>query len=244
MITNSLFPHITLPTRLSEKSGSLIDHVYCKFTPNLSDVSACILTSGLSDHFPYCISINQKRVKHIFINNMTNDIIKKLKLEIKNANLLNQINIDQHTDPNINYVVIEDVLIAAKLKHVSRKRVKFNKFKHKKTEWITKGIIRSIKRRDELYREFKKTPTDSSNNKARKINLRTYNVTIKRSIFIAKKRYYHYIFQKYSSNIKNTWSIIKNLLHKKKKSNLLPNKIKIDNILNENIEVITNSFNK
>ena len=160
------------------------------------------------------------------------------------SNLLNQINIDQNTDPNLNYGVIEDVLFAAQLKHVSRKRVNFNKFQHKKTEWITKGIIRSIKRRDELYREFKKTPTDSSNYEARKINLRTYNVIIKRSIFIAKKTYYHHIFQKYSSDIKNTWSIITNILHKKKKSNLLPNKIKINNILNENIEVITNSFNK
>ena len=101
-----------------------------------------------------------------------------------------------------------------------------------------------MKRRDELYKEFKKTPTDSSNYEARKINLRTYNVIIKRSIFIAKKTYYHHIFQKYSSDIKNTWSIIKNLLHKKKKSNLSPNKIKMKNTLNENIEVIANSFNK
>ena len=62
---------------------------------------------------------------------MTNKNINHFKLEIKNANLLNQINIHQHTDPNINYGVIE-VLIDAKLKDVSRKRVKFNKFKHKK----------------------------------------------------------------------------------------------------------------
>ena len=137
MITNSLFPHITLPTRLSGKSGSHIDNFYCKFTPNVSDVSACILTSGLSDHFPYCISINitcpkTTRIKNVYINNMTNKNINNFKLEIKNANLLHQINIDQHTDPNINYGVIEDVLIAAKLKHVLRKRVKFNKLKHKK----------------------------------------------------------------------------------------------------------------
>ena len=136
MITNSLYPHITLPTRLSEKSVYLIGNFYCKFTPNVSDVSACILTSGLSDHFPYCISINitcpkAPRVKDVYINNLTKDNIKNFKLEIKNANLLDQINIDQHTDPNINYGVIEDVLIAAKLKHVSRKRVKFSKFKHK-----------------------------------------------------------------------------------------------------------------
>ena len=137
MITNSLFPHITLPTRLSKKSGSPIDNFYCKFTPNVSDASACILTSGLLDHFPYCISINitcpkTLRIKSVYINNKTNKNIYNFKLEIKNANLLNQINIDQHTDPNINYGVIEDVLIAAELKHVSSKRVKFNKFKHKK----------------------------------------------------------------------------------------------------------------
>ena len=50
---------------------------------------------------------------------MTNDNIKNFKLEIKNANLLNQINIDQHTDPNLNYGVIEDVLIAAKLTRIA-----------------------------------------------------------------------------------------------------------------------------
>ena len=168
---------------------------------------------------------------------MTNDNIKNFKLEIKNANLLNQINIDQHTHPNINYGVI-----AAKLKHVLRKRAKFNKFKHKKTEWITKGIIRSIKRRDELYREFKKTPTDSSNYEARKINLRTYNVIIKRSIFIAKKTYYHHIFPKIFFRHKKY--VVYNKKPIAQKKNLSPDKIKIDHILNENLEVITNSFNK
>ena len=44
---------------------------------------------------------------------MTHENIENFKLEIKKANLLNQINIDQHTDPNINYDVIENVLIAA-----------------------------------------------------------------------------------------------------------------------------------
>ena len=133
MITNSLFPHITVPTRLLEKISSLIDNFYCKFTPNVSDVSACILTSGLSDHFPYCISINITcPKKSVYINNMTNKNKNNFKLEIKNANLTNQISIDPHTDPNINDGVIEDVLIAAKLKHVSRKRFKLNKFKHKK----------------------------------------------------------------------------------------------------------------
>ena len=40
------------------------------------------------------------------------------------------------------------------------------------------------------------------------------------------------------------WSVIKNLLDKQKKSNLLPDKMNINNILTENIEVIANSLEK
>ena len=47
MMTNSIFPHIALPTRLSEKSGSLIDNFYCKF------ITLCIWCIGLySNQWP------------------------------------------------------------------------------------------------------------------------------------------------------------------------------------------------
>ena len=56
--SHSFYSHSTLPTTLSEKSGSLIDNLFCKLTFNLIDTSACILTSSISDHFPYLLSIN------------------------------------------------------------------------------------------------------------------------------------------------------------------------------------------
>ena len=40
--------------------------------------------------------------------------------------------------------------------------VKFKKYKHKKCNWITKGIIKSIKYRDNLYKKLKLTAHDSS----------------------------------------------------------------------------------
>ena len=39
--------------------------------------------------------------------------------------------------------------------------VKFNKRKHKRTKWITSGIIKSINNRDNLYRKLKETSPDS-----------------------------------------------------------------------------------
>ena len=41
------------------------------------------------------------------------------------------------------------------------KLVKFNKYKHKKSMWITQGILRSIQYRDKLYKQLKFTYPNS-----------------------------------------------------------------------------------
>ena len=53
-----------------------------------------------------------------------------------------------------------------------------------KTEWITARIVKSIKRRDTLYRNLKHTPTNSLDYEQKEKYLRTLNV-------IPKKKYFH-----------------------------------------------------
>ena len=53
------------------------------------------------------------------------------------------------------------------------KKVKINKHKHKKSKWITQGIIRSITFRDKLYLKMKLSPKDSAEYSVIKINLKT-----------------------------------------------------------------------
>ena len=89
--------------------------------------------------------------------------------------------------------------------------VKFNKRKHKKSNWITKGIINSISFRDNMYRKLKQTSHDSQNFETLTINLRTYNNILKRNIKQAKKAYYQEAFQKHQNDIKSTWRIIKDI---------------------------------
>ena len=60
-------------------------------------------------------------------------------------------------------------------KHISSKTVKFNKYKHKKSKWITHGVIKSIKYRDKLYKILKMTPHASATYTTQQINLNTYN---------------------------------------------------------------------
>ena len=61
---------------------------------------------------------------------------------------------DPNHDPNINYDKLEKILCEAKEKHLPVKTVKFNKYKHKRSPWITLGILKSIKFRDGLYKKL------------------------------------------------------------------------------------------
>ena len=51
----SLFPKITFPTRISEFSATIIDNIFCQLSHYTSESSSCVLTSAVSDHFPYFI---------------------------------------------------------------------------------------------------------------------------------------------------------------------------------------------
>ncbi len=44
-------------------------------------------------------------------------------------------------DPNINYNVLHEIIQQAKIKHMSEKLAKFNKYNHKMFPWNTKGIL-------------------------------------------------------------------------------------------------------
>ena len=57
-ITNGLFPKITLPTRFSRRSCSLIDQIFCKLQFSKSHSFSGILFGALSDHFGCFTSVN------------------------------------------------------------------------------------------------------------------------------------------------------------------------------------------
>ena len=78
------------------------------------------------------------------------------------ANIMNAFNSDLTLDPNVNYNILENMLTKLYEQHFSLKTVRYDKYKHKKENWITTGILHSIKYRDKLYRKLKQTaPTDA-----------------------------------------------------------------------------------
>ena len=52
----------------------------------------------------------------------------------------------------VNYELFSNLVKLAKEKHLPKKRVKYNKRKHKKSKWMTTALLNSINTKDRLYK--------------------------------------------------------------------------------------------
>ena len=229
----SYFPQITLPTRLSQRRGTLIDNFLLKFSNFCKSPTSGIITSNISDHFPYFISLDYVKVykpnpKYICIRTKEPNSQQKFLQDIKSSHLYDKLDKNPTANPTENYQIMEKICTQALNNNFPSKVVKYNKHKHKKSSWITQGIVISIAHRDRLYRELKNTPVDAPEYSGRKTNLHTYNNILKNNIKNAKKSYYNSCFNRCKGDIRNTWKSIKEVLNKTKQKSSFPNFFKVN----------------
>ena len=102
---------------------------------------------------------------------------------------------------------------------------------------MTTGLFISHKRKEKLFAKKKRCPSDHNI-----LNFKKYNSIYNKVRRAAKKSYYEAQFSKFSHNIKETWSVIKELLGIKKKDQI-PNFCREnENVINDYLE-ISNGFN-
>ena len=102
--------------------------------------------------------------------------------------------------------------------HMPTISVKNNKYRTPRSDWITTGIMNSIKYRDKLYIKLKKTKMTNPFYNSRYNELREYNRILRNNINSAKKMFYDCEFRKYRDNMKQTWRVINDILGQKNKS--------------------------
>ena len=122
--------------------------------------TAGILLNQLSDHLP-CFTlletdniVQNSKPKFTRILKQNDDVIQQMKNEINSSELHKKLDTSQTANPNASYNVILEVIETGRKKHMTGKFVKFNKYKHKKSKWITYGILKSIRFRDNLYKKI------------------------------------------------------------------------------------------
>ena len=247
-IGNGSLPLITHPTRFSKKKATLIDQIYCRFSKYSSHRTSGIIATKISDHLP-CFSImnfatkDPPKPKFINIQRKGPNEIENFKKEIISHLRQSNFNTDPLADPNENYALLEKIIIDARVKCFPIVRVKYKKYKHKLTPWITFGLLNSIKHRDKMYVKLIKTSLISPKYASIEKEYKDYCSILQNSLRKAKSSYYHKQFQNNISDIKKTWSKINEVLCRKSKKAEMPDYFLDGNkVLTENVD-IANCFN-
>jgi len=247
IFTNAFLPQITLPTRFSEQSGSLLDNFFTKVTENSSNSTSGVILTHISDHLPIFTKIPLKlkgernRGSFTFVTNHNAE--SNFIDEIKETDFHDHIDTGPDANASVNYHILSSKLEIISRKHFSKRQIKIRHYKHKKSPWVTYEIIRSIRYKDKLYKKYKSTPTDSEYYITNKINFTTYSKIIKKMIREAKQKYYQNYFSRFRNDISKTWSKINEIIGKRKNKLERNQSFSHNNTLISDEHIISEKFN-
>lgn len=237
MYSNSCYPHINKPTRIDGQSSTLIDNIFS----NILDqrIISGILYSDISDHLPIfamCYDKDISMENPPKLNMYRKETPQNIESFQRDLAVEQWIDIYNESDVDIAYGNFYK-----KITYYYEKNCPLVSAKKKnkpKMPWITKAILRSIRKRNKLYKTYLTNPTFYNNNK-----YKTYRNKLTNIIRISRKMYYSDQFDKAKSNMKYTWDVINDLIGKKGKNSPNDN-FTMDNIpiKNEDISYTFNSF--
>ena len=203
LTSESFRPLITLPTRFSATRRTLIDNMFCRNSETMLSTTSGILIDKFSDHQPYFTTINwetyEKPPKYIKICKQTSADIDKFRMDLNN--ILEKIYLNVDANQNANYEALDGIIENARLQNFPVKTVKLNKNKHNKCNWITQGILKSIKFKNKLYKDMKLSTPQSPVFETLKTNLNNYNKILRHSIRLPKQTYFQTSFINCNRNI-------------------------------------------
>ena len=247
IIANGYVPKITFPTRLTHEQGSLIDNIFMKINDNIFDCKAGIILSSISDHLPCFIRLtccrSQQTSKFIQISSYCIAAVENFRKYLKDSKIYEKLNITHSSCPNENYEIFNDILQVGVNRFFGARTVKYKKHRHRKSPWISYGIVKSIKYRDKLYVDLKKTRRQDANYENKVVNLRTYNCILRKCIRHAKKLYYNNCFESCKNDIKATWKNINIILNRTKKKKDFPKHFLVNGDSVSDPAEIVNKFN-
>ena len=161
--------------------------------------------------------------KYIILETKNNISLKNFVQELRENNITEQINNDIDANPTDKYKIFLAIIQEAKNKHllVPTKKIKFNKYKHKKNKWIPSGILKSIKTKNMICKQLQQTkPENTEKFVTLKVRFKRFHKILRQSIQEAKRTYYLARLERFNHDIKQTWTIINDTLQHKK--NYLP----------------------
>ena len=245
-LTSHLFvPHITLPTRITSHSQTLVDNIFSN-DPNFERGITGNFTFSIADHLAQFLIMPRKDNRLPRKHNLLKRDFKKydkveLVAEVININWPGILSLELG-DPNHSYERFNKKINEVLDTHVPLKKINKNDLRLQAKPWITSGIVKSIKRRDRLLRKY-----IYAKDTIRKANLHTQCKTLRNQIIAiirkSKKLHYQKYFTEHGKDIRKTWTGIKNIINFRTMTKGQPTSMMIDNKLIRDPTNIAEGFN-
>ena len=221
MFQHGLIPVINKPTRITKRNATAIDHIITNSYLS-SNLKTGIIKTDISDHFPIFLVSDTPDVSTypltttIFKRYINDKSIKQFNLLLKEVNWNIVL---KKKCPNKAYESFLETFLC--LYEKAFPKIKINiKTKSLLSPWMTKGLLKSSKKKQKLYDKFLKNKTNKNH-----LNYKTYNNLFKQIKNKSKKNYYQNLLLKYKNNIKKTWDVIKEVIGKTKLRSSIQSKL-------------------
>jgi Reverse transcriptase (RNA-dependent DNA polymerase)/Endonuclease/Exonuclease/phosphatase family len=239
LFSNGLLQVVTKPTRCTNSSATLLDHVITNSQSN--NFASYVLISFISDHFPVIFELSNNvqpsKPKILESRNFSAQNVDNFNTFLSNQNWDTLLAIN---DPQRAYNEFSDTFFNIYNMFFPLKCQKFNRNVHCLEKWMSKGLLISRNHKMHLGKLYANNPTV-----ANCTIFKNYRNLYNRVIRAAKKQYFDHQFVKNQSNLKKTWELIFDSIKKTKKcksQNFMS--IIIDNISYSDPYVIATKFNE
>ena len=236
-------PLISRPTRITDHSATLIDHL---FTNSCHAVTRTgVITESYADHLATfsCILLDNNRINckisktdnDCQIRQITENGIQKFVEHIAAADWAPAYAAEGANEKFDIFSKIYNEIYSRNFPLVERKPGRRKNTK----PWILEWLQRACDRKNALFRKFVKRPSIENSTKYKKMKK-----FVEKHIRLAKNKYYKSYFNRYSCDSKKQWQMVNTLLNRKGKA-----KVKVDKLVSEGIEVtrgqdIAEAFNR
>ena len=243
LLVNNFIPTIIMPTRITTKSATIIDHIFyydgCHHNKQLS-LSSGSFWCDITDHLPNYLIISKNKPVH---KEYANRPFIRINSQKNTQTFINQVrstcwnDVSNSPDVNLGYNLFESKL--NKCFNDSFKPTRISRQRCKDKPWITSGLKKSSAIKNKLYKQWIKTKKNVD-----EIRYKNYRKVFKSLAKSAENLYYEEMFNIKTHSIKQLWANLNtvcSISKHKVKQNI--NKIKINNTEVNNIEDICNHFN-
>ena len=241
VISQGFLPKITRPTRITPHSATLIDHIYSNDNrPTSQNSTSGIIITDVADHFGTFHIVNKCKQppvqKYSQIRQMKTDNVLRFNNILANANYSSVLLSDC---PNYAYHTFMEIYTNAFNQACPVKSIKTPKRYIKREPWVTTGILlTSSLTKSKLLKKKLKKPTEQNINAFKK-----YCILFDKVKKMAKESYFNLELELNKNNLKKTWEILRQAIHKQNNRPTIPDTFIINGKSNSNISEIAEEFN-